>query len=416
MRAPIIIAAVIITVATTGLLSMLADEAAPLNIAQLVSIIAGSIAWFTLLYFSSRKSNSDNREWKPRAVDEEISNVADSFDSLLKVLSEEFTGQVNNTRTELSQLTTLLDDAIHKLITSFTGLEAKTRHQHDLVLTLTSQHDHGPAEEDTLVTPTEPSDQNGKEKVSFEKFLADTSSTLSMFVDNTINNSKLGMELVSQMDEISRKMGAITVILNEVEGIASQTNLLALNAAIEAARAGEAGRGFAVVADEVRKLSVRSNEFSSEIRHHMDEVNRSVSSAEGVINQISSKDMNFALQSKVNVETMMKKIQDINDVMVAAVEELSGTTSEVSQYVQTAITTLQFQDMATQLVGHAGKRMDIIHSLLDGISNIEANRRDGADRLGQLNTAIREMIELIENSRHNPVKQINVDAGDVELF
>ena len=128
----------------------------------------------------------------------------------------------------------------------------------------------------------------------------------------------------------------------------------------------------------------------------------------------SEKDMQFAMESKQNVETMMGEVAKLNDTMAGVIGELSITSGQVKSEVHTAITSLQFQDMASQLVTHAGRRMDALRTILEGIARIEEQR--SINKLEHVKSVIRETSELIEKTRHNPVKQVNVDAGDVELF
>ncbi len=390
----------VIAVAMITSVLLLASDRHGLNPLQIAVLVVASIIMLIIIgNQGSPEAQTDHS--KLELINNELSSLADSFDGMLNILNEEFNNQVSNTQSELAQLQTLLVDAGQKLVGSFTELKFNSDLQQKLVLQITTQEGSASAD---------------GEKITFDKFLTETSTTLGMFVDNTVQGHHQGMSLVDKMAEISSQLSKVNNILNEVEGISSQTNLLALNAAIEAARAGESGRGFAVVADEVRKLSLRSAEFSTQIRSHMNEVTDAVSQTGGVIQQFSSQNMSFAMQSKANVESMMSTIQGINQTMVNAVKELSHSTDDVEKHVRTAITTMQFEDLATQLLNHAGKRMSIIQSLLDGISRIGIENKNESDRLARIRNAIQGVTQMIEKSRHNPVKQMNVEAGGVDFF
>jgi methyl-accepting chemotaxis protein len=197
-------------------------------------------------------------------------------------------------RSELEQVGGLVHDAISGLIESFTAISQQANAQQQLALGM-----------------TQATGADGKQ-VDFEDFVRDTSRTLSIFVDNTIKNSQTAMGLVERMSDISTEVAKVLGILGDIDQIAKQTNFLALNAAIEAARAGEAGRGFAVVADEVRNLSLRTGQFSMQIRDNIGRVHQFVDSAENAIFALAAQDMNFALQSKKQVEVAMHDVQEMN--------------------------------------------------------------------------------------------------------
>lgn len=321
---------------------------------------------------------------------------------LLEDLAKKSEGECNESQGELDRVKVLLKNAIDELIVRFSEMNTHIQAQRDLALTIISNM--AVSNQDT-------------EGVSFAEFVQDTSKTMEAFVDNTVNTSKIAMGLVETMETIDKEVNAILSILGEIESIAKQTNLLALNAAIEAARAGEAGRGFAVVADEVRALSQRTNQFSHEIRVHMDGVHSSLAVAHKSIYSVASLDMNFALQSKLRVQSTMTKIGDINQTMASTAQQIDQHAGQVSVGVNAAVTALQFQDVTSQLIAHAQKRMLGVENMVSQLSNNVKQHGQLSEGLNQARINLREQaIIQQEAQRSHPVKHENMDSGDIELF
>ncbi|PYF84610.1 methyl-accepting chemotaxis protein [Marinomonas alcarazii] len=154
---------------------------------------------------------------------------------------------------------------------------------------------------------------------------------------------ELASEIASSADTINDLQSntqEISTILNTILGIAEQTNLLALNAAIEAARAGEQGRGFAVVADEVRHLAQNTQNATQEIEKMIALLQSGTSSAVKAMTSSHQRSTDAVNQVKHEEDSLrhinqsVSKIRDMNDRISATAEEQASVTAEVSRNVE----------------------------------------------------------------------------------
>ena len=149
-------------------------------------------------------------------------------------------------------------------------------------------------------------------------------------------NSSKELELSQKLTHLTAEANQVNGVLSVISDIADQTNLLALNAAIEAARAGEHGRGFAVVADEVRQLAERTQKSLSEIKATISVIVQSIMDASEEMNRNSENTQELiALSAKA--ESFMTESYEKIDETTIAVEETSHSSSDVSTKVEEMI-------------------------------------------------------------------------------
>ncbi len=389
-------------VATGGLLSQ------GTGMLPLLVLVAVSICWGGLCLATSMQQAACRQRLREQ-VEADVGELTLRTQTLLEGLAREFNSQFCNMRDENRQVQEILADAIERLVNSFTALEEHSSRQQGLATQLAGgDHAQAVLEQD----------------VDFRSFLREIEGVLKAFVAAAQSNSLVAQELEGQMAITSGQFQGVLKMLREVKKIADQTNLLALNAAVEAARAGQAGKGFAVVAGEVRNLSERSNKFSEEISSLVSSISGALGSVEQAIQKMATQDSQRVSEASHRMEDLLNQSKAFNRKVEDSAGEISQISEQVGQQVRAAVTSLQFQDMATQVLGHVNGRIEVLESVLTNLGNLPLelqNDKQGAEknlelRLDGFKSGLNQAFSLVEKARHNPVSQTSMAEGDIELF
>ena len=197
-------------------------------------------------------------------------------------------------------------------------------------------------------------------------------------IEDIRNQSTYTQNDASKVQALAEQTQKIGSIVGTIDEIAAQTNLLALNAAIEAARAGEAGRGFAVVADEVRALASRTSKSTQEISAMVHQVQKDASEATSSMNT-SVENINAVADRASTIEGTLNSILDyvgqVNDqirMIATAAEEQTTATSEISANMQKISSdTEEIVQSAEQAIGHCDSSVDSIRNLVQNLSRFK---------------------------------------------
>jgi methyl-accepting chemotaxis protein len=172
-------------------------------------------------------------------------------------------------------------------------------------------------------------------------------------------------QMLEKVQSLNHFTTELQQMASDVASIAWQTNLLAINAAIEAAHAGENGRGFSVLAQEVRKLSALSGDTGKRITEKVSLINAAIVETRASAEASNLEESRSMATSQDTIAAVLNQLRSVTDTLVASTDLLKDESLDIKAEISEALVQLQFQDRVSQIMSHVKHNIERLPGVLD---------------------------------------------------